>query len=75
MTKDERFIIEIFRAIQTSKEGTADPKEIAKKLGFKEVLTYEILKGLQKANFIKMPTPEAAILTERGEELARSLLT
>ena len=77
MTKDERFLIEIFQAIQATPnaQGAADPRQIAKKLGYKEVLTYEIIKGLRKANFIKMNSEEQVVLTERGELLARTLLS
>lgn len=77
MTKDERFLIEIFRIFQANKdpETPINPLTIAKKLGYKENLTKEILKGLRLANLIKIYGPEEIILTERGHEVARSLLS
>jgi Mn-dependent DtxR family transcriptional regulator len=76
MTKDERFLIEIYKASQASKEPDEEinPVPIAKKLGYKEHLTKELLKGMRQANLIKIYSPEAIILTERGREVARSLL-
>ncbi len=76
MTKDERFLIEIYKALQAAGnlEGSVNPQKIAKKLGFREVLLREIIKGLAKANFIKSYGPEEITLTEGGRALARSLL-
>ncbi len=72
MTKDERFLIEVYKAKLAGQESV-DPAQIAKKLGYKANLTKEILKGLQQANFVKALSPEELIITEHGEELARSL--
>jgi Mn-dependent DtxR family transcriptional regulator len=76
VTKDERFLIELYRATLASSaaEKIVDPSQIAKKLGYKENLTKEILKGLRQANFIKIYSPQEVLLTERGEEVARTLL-
>ena len=73
MTKDERFLIEVYRAHLAGQEEI-NPHLIAQKLGIKEIPTNEILKGLRQANFIKIYGPEEIVLTERGIELARSLL-
>lgn len=73
MTKDERFLIELYKTLAAGRE-TVNPTAIAKKLGYKEVETREILKGLGQANLIKIYSPEELVLTERGIEVARSLL-
>jgi Mn-dependent DtxR family transcriptional regulator len=73
MTKDERFLIELYRALKGSNR-LINPLEIAKRLNYKENLTKNILKGLRQANLIKIYGPEEIELTERGIEVARSLL-
>jgi len=77
MTKDERFLIELYRASQAagSPDVEINPLPIAKKLGYKEHLTKELLKGLCKANLIKAYGPEEIVVTERGQEVARALLS
>jgi Mn-dependent DtxR family transcriptional regulator len=77
MTKDERFLIELYRAVIAAgdPEGSVNPKQIANKLGYKENLTKEILKGLRQANLVKIYSPEEVVLTERGLGVARSLLS
>jgi Mn-dependent DtxR family transcriptional regulator len=76
MTKDERFLIEIYRASQLSAhEGKEiNPIPLAQKLGYKELLLKNILKGLRQANLIKIYGPEEIVLTERGIAVACSLL-
>jgi Mn-dependent DtxR family transcriptional regulator len=76
VTKDERFLIELYRfaAAHGDPEGVVNPVQIAQKLGYKEHLTKEILKGLRQANLIRIYGPEEILLTERGREVARSLL-
>lgn len=76
MTKDERLLIELYRETQKNKpEGTVNLLQVATALGFKEKLTREILKGLMQANLVKWSTSEEVALTERGIEVARSLLS
>jgi Mn-dependent DtxR family transcriptional regulator len=77
MTKDERFLLEILRASQALSEhdGCVNPLQIAKKLGYKENLTKEILKGLRQANLIKIFGTEEIALTDRGKEVASALLS
>jgi predicted transcriptional regulator len=76
MTKDERFLIELYRASLAAgdPEATIDPTKVAKKLGYNENLTKELLKGLCKANLVKTYSKEELIVTERGCEVARALL-
>ena len=76
MTKDERLLVELFRAAQASGdlEGLINPQEIAKKLGYREVLIKNILKGLRQANFIKIYNSEEVVVTEQGRALVDSLL-
>lgn len=73
MTKDERFLMELYKQHEKKVEFV-DPKKIAEILGFKEHLTKNILKGLIQANLVKRYTPDEVALTERGREVARSLL-
>lgn len=76
MTKDERFLVELFKAAVASgdPEAPLNPQPIIKRLGYKELLIKDILKGLTKANFIKIEGPEELVVTEGGRALARSLL-
>jgi Mn-dependent DtxR family transcriptional regulator len=76
VTKDERLLIELFRAWEALKdpEASINPIPIAKRLGYKEIQTKEMLKGLRQANLIKIYSPEEIVLTERGCDVARSLL-
>ena len=73
MTKDERFLIELYRAAQAA-EVVVNPVPLAKKLGYKENLTKELLKGLRQANLVKIISPQEVELTERGVQVARALL-
>ena len=73
MTKDERLLLEIYK--ETLAGGkVVNPLKIAQRLGFKEKLTQNILRGLMQANFLKRYTPEEFSLTPGGVEMARSLL-
>lgn len=76
MTKDERFLIEIYRTIKASGNfnNSINPLQIAKKQGYKELLMKEILKGLRQANLIKIYGPEEITITERGIVVAQSLM-
>jgi hypothetical protein len=77
MTKDERLLVEFFKVAAAS--GNPDeginPQPIIKRLGYKELLSKDILKGLAKANFIKIYGPEEIVVTPGGQTLARMLLT
>jgi Mn-dependent DtxR family transcriptional regulator len=75
-TKDERFLIELYRAVLSSHdpEGSVNPIPIAKRLGYKENLTKNILKGLRQANLIVIYGPEEVLLTSRGVDVAHSLI-
>jgi len=77
MTKDERFLIELYRfsAQSVDPEKIVNPTQVAKNLGYKVLLLKDVLKGLRQANLIKIYGPEEIIITERGSEVARSLLS
>lgn len=77
MTKDERFLVELYRTLNSSGnlEAGINPQQLAKKLGYKELLTKDILKGLRQANFIIIDGPEEIAITQRGIDVARSLLS
>lgn len=74
MTKDERFLIEIYRKLKESDRETCNPEDIALELGYNTRLMNNILKGLMQANLVKRYTPDEITLTPRGFEVARSLL-
>ena len=76
MTKDERFLIELYKAAVASgnPDEAINPQPIIKRLGYKELLIKDIVKLLAKANFIKVYGPEEIVVTENGRNLARSLL-
>jgi hypothetical protein len=75
MTKDERLLLEFYKAALASgdPEASINPKPIIQRLGYKELLVKDILKGLAKANFIKIFSPEEIVVTENGSKLARTL--
>ena len=72
MTKDERFLLEMYRKLETL-DDTLDPYQLAKDLGYSERLTQNILRGLCQANFIKKYDEDEVGLTERGIELAKAV--
>lgn len=76
MTKDERFLIELYHALKMSGdlENSINPMEVAKQHGYKELLAKNILKGLRQANLIKIYGPEEIIMTERGVLVVHALL-
>ncbi len=76
MTKDERFLIDLYRALKASGklENSINPMQMAQKRGYKELLAKNILKGLRQANLIKFLSPEEIVLTTRGIDVARDLL-
>lgn len=73
MTKDERFLAELYRTLHGDLEGSVDPNAIAEKLGYNERLIKNILKGLMRANLVARYSPEEIGLTARGLEVAQSL--
>jgi DNA-binding MarR family transcriptional regulator len=73
MTKDERFLIELYRKLRENPDGVCDPRLIAKELNYNERLMKNILKGLMQANLVKRYSDEEVGLTERGREVAESL--
>ncbi len=77
MTKDERFLLELFKAAEASgnPDEAVNPQPIIKRLGYKELLIKDIVKLLAKANFIKVYGPQEIVVTENGRNLAKSLLT
>lgn len=72
MTKDEKLLVEIYKALQKSE--TADPYALGEKLGFREKLVGNIVRLLQQANFVKQHAPNEVILTPHGINLAKSLI-
>lgn len=75
MTKDERFLIALYKKIQTSpSDEWINPHPIGKSLGYQDHLLNNILRGLAQANLIKQEGPEAVKLTTRGEAVVKSLL-
>lgn len=76
MTKDERFLLEIFRRIQAKGDpkGTIDALKLGKELGMRDHLAGNILGGLMKANFIKKYGENEFGLTELGRKIAQSLM-
>lgn len=73
MTKDERFLVELYKELKENLDGTIDPHIIAKKLGLKDHLLKNILQGLIQANLVKRYSPDEIGLTERGIGVAESL--
>lgn len=73
MTKDERFLIELYRLLEGKSDRTIDPHRVAVVLGYKEHLMKNILKGLMQANLVKRYSPDEVGLTARGIDVARSL--
>ncbi len=71
MTKDERFLLELYRKLQESGGDYFDPQKIADSLGYNERLTKNILNGLMRANLVKRRSEGEVSLTERGLEVAR----
>jgi Mn-dependent DtxR family transcriptional regulator len=75
MTKDERLLLELFKAAPRNPNTPFNPKPVIKRLGYKEHIVKEIFKGLAKANLIKVFSPNEILVTEGGRALARSLQT
>ncbi|MCH9627449.1 MAG: hypothetical protein S4CHLAM2_10890 [Chlamydiales bacterium] len=73
MTKDERFLFELYRQLQQSGMDTFDPHKIAETLGYNERLTKNILNGLMRANLVKRYNEDEVGLTPRGLEVVRLL--
>lgn len=74
MTKDERFLIEIYKRLKATKKETLNPYLLGKELGHKEHLIGNILRNLMQANLVKRFSPEEIGLTPRGSEVAESLI-
>lgn len=72
MTKDERFLVEMYRKMSESGE-TIDPYQVGKGLGYNDHLITNILKMLMQANLVKRYDPHSVALTVRGQEVARSM--
>lgn len=72
MTKDERFLIELYKR-GSSVDTAIDPYPIAKALGFQDHLMGNILRGLAQANLVSREGTDVK-LTPRGEEVVRHLL-
>ncbi len=73
MTKDERFLVELYRKLRENLDATCDPHSIANELNYNERLMKNILRGLMQANLVKRYSEEEIGLTERGLEVARTL--
>lgn len=75
MTKDERFLIEIFKKANEAGDPfcAVDPMQVAQHIGFSPRQAGTILRGLCQANFLKKQG-DRVHLTPRGEELVRSLI-
>ncbi len=73
MTKDERYLVEVYKSVKTPTECTS-AKSITDKLGFKEKLTQNILRGLMQANLVKWCDADQICLTDRGVKVVQSLL-
>lgn len=73
MTKDERFLVELYRELNGDVDKTCDPHQLAQELNYNEHLTKNILKGLMQANLVKSYSPDEVGLTQRGLEVAQSL--
>lgn len=74
MTRDERFLVELFLLTQNSIDEGIDSLEVGKKLGYKEKLIYNILRGLMQANFVKRVDDDAIKLTPQGLALVKDLM-
>lgn len=68
MTKDERFLLELY-LLKLSGVDSIDPYELGKKLSYSERQTKNIINWLAQANFIKKIENEITI-TPHGETLA-----
>lgn len=75
MTKDERFLLQIYKHLQShhNLDGVVDPEVIRKELNFTDHLLKNILKGLMQANLVRRYSNEEIGLTERGKEVAKQL--
>ena len=71
MTKDERFLVEIYR--KANSDGTVDPFQVGYVLGFSDHITKNILKMLMKANFVKQNGSNTVSLTTRGRVVAKEM--
>lgn len=74
MTKDEKFLITLYRHVQGKEEGIYNPRLLAKELGWTDHLLNNVLKGLMQANLVKRYSPEEIGLTSRGLEVAEGLV-
>ncbi|NGX54473.1 MAG: hypothetical protein KR126chlam2_00084 [Chlamydiae bacterium] len=73
MTKDERFLREIYKKLQAGEE-TVNPFDIGHDLSFTNHQIINILRGLMQANLVKRFTSEEVALTPRGQEVAVTLV-
>ena len=72
MTKDERFLAEIYRLLGDMEESV-DPYQVGEKLGYSKHVTTNILQMLMQANFVKRYKPHQVTLTARGRQVAKSI--
>ncbi|MCC5831451.1 MAG: hypothetical protein JJU12_00205 [Chlamydiales bacterium] len=75
MTKDERFLVELYKKLKGDLESTCNPYLLGRELNYKEHLMKNILKGLMQANLVKRYSEEEIGLTKRGREVAESLMS
>lgn len=75
MTKDEKFLITLYRHVQGREETTYNPRLLAKEMGWNDHLLNNVLKGLMQANLVKRYSPEEIGLTSRGLEVAEGLVS
>ncbi|NGX61605.1 MAG: hypothetical protein K940chlam9_01092 [Chlamydiae bacterium] len=73
MTKDEKYLTELYRLVEGSPERGVDPACVGSNLGYSDRQTKNILKGLMKANFVVYHNSDEVALTSRGLSLAQSL--
>lgn len=74
MTKDERFLLALYKSMVALRKKTIDAYPVGQSLGLSDHLIGNIIRGLSQANFIKNETAYIVRLTPRGEELVRILL-
>ena len=72
MTRDERFLKEIYKIHQKGKKRI-NPQKLGAVLGLSERQIASILRGLMRSNLVKRLGPDEIGLTPRGEEVALTL--
>ncbi len=74
MTRDERFLIQVYKMTHAVKVKDISPEKVGASLAYSERLIKNILRGLMQANFLRRTHGENIQLTEQGLELIKSLI-